>query len=156
MTRLPSKTLSNTGVKAMTTNGFCLSTRKTQIKKGLTVLKNLSFALNCKDVNQVKALLRNRLIKPWQHLRTTLPLNQLYFAVSPWTKQLIFWSPVSPHFPLIFPTSNLKPPRHSSTCFSIKIGLCVSNKSSRVMMPHPVDSWACWQLKLPVWISGTT
>lgn len=35
-----------------------------------------------------------------------------------------------------------------------KFGLCVSNKSSRVMMPLPGDSWAHWQLKLPVWISG--
>lgn len=58
-------------------------------------------------------------------------------------------------FSHIFSTSHLNPSGALPLAALVwKFGLCVSNKSSRVMMPLPGDSWARWQLKLPVWISG--
>lgn len=36
-----------------------------------------------------------------------------------------------------------------------KCALCVANKSTWLIMPLQFDSWLVWQVKLPVWISGT-
>lgn len=36
-----------------------------------------------------------------------------------------------------------------------KCALCVPNKSTWLIMPFQFDSWLGWQVKLPVWISGT-